>query len=619
MGFNSWRPKPPLELTSMAQFKGSRVAVDVSILLHAASKTSECSFVLAIGGDCSDPEETAVARLQMMRTIGVEPIVVLDGEEAPQKVQLRTKRKNSATDARTKLEDALMNGTADKSEILKLCRLASRPLQANFSRLETYMKFFNFRYVKARGEADAVCAGLVKNGYCSAALSTDWDFAIRGALPLIQQVVWKLTPLSAENESESDIQCKVAYSMPVTQGGHDSTGWSSKTWAFFASVCGCDYTSGVRSYGAKKTAALITSSTQEELDAFGMEEGVQDAVQEFLNNPCPQISEIDRPSEVEVAAGALQALPERAFSIPIFDSESSLDAMDIPEEILRRFVVERGIHVPGRCERVALENAVIQAKNISVRSLTQVSRAGEAHEQWVCAGPKYTVTSDMVQGEDAFKAVKDLPSSFVQQLYTSIYDASGVGETNRATAHFQDGSIDLRQMEAADAQFDDGNGVVLGTILRYKQIPASGRSGVFHCATLVVRNDGITWCECSCERGTHSCSHSLAAAKATKVASECETLAEAMDTLPKAASVRKSLDTIEQVFGAKRKKKKRQASEDALDTEQRQYDLLDVDTIAVTREEVQSFVGATARTAVAIGKEHYSIVTLARALNLLED
>lgn len=228
-----------MPLTTLSQ---QAIAVDASIFVFKIKFSAGPRYA-----------EAALKFIVKIRAAGILPLFVFDGESPPEKA---TERRTRA-ELRSRREAKLQTMTRDVKEFYKTGvisstlstiheRLPQKRLLSpafNISTVEEYMKNLiahqvtieDFRtmtkvlrltgtpYVRARGEAEALCSQLARNGTVSAVLTTDTD-VLAHRCPLM------LMGINGKNFSCVNLQA-ILHHLNLTE----------TAWVDFCILCGTDY------------------------------------------------------------------------------------------------------------------------------------------------------------------------------------------------------------------------------------------------------------------------------------------------------------------------------------------------------------------------------------------
>jgi len=159
------------------------IIVDVSIYLYKF--TERGSFL-----------ENMYLFISMFREYGIVPVFVFDGKPPAEKKDLLEKRKNDKIIAETKYTELQQRVVAMESEDVRRDLDEMEDLKRQFVRLndrdirdaKLLMQYYGVNYIESLGEADELCAYLVKHGYAWGCMSDDMDMFLYGCPRVIRHV-----------------------------------------------------------------------------------------------------------------------------------------------------------------------------------------------------------------------------------------------------------------------------------------------------------------------------------------------------------------------------------------------------------------------------------------------
>jgi len=159
------------------------IIVDVSIYLYKF--TERGSFL-----------ENMYLFISMFREYGIVPVFVFDGKPPAEKKELLEKRKTDKHVAELKFAEIQQRVVAMESADVRRDMDEMDDLKKQFVRLndrdirnaKLLMQHYGVNYIEARGEADELCAYLVKHGYAWGCMSDDMDMFMYGCPRVIRHV-----------------------------------------------------------------------------------------------------------------------------------------------------------------------------------------------------------------------------------------------------------------------------------------------------------------------------------------------------------------------------------------------------------------------------------------------
>ena len=248
-------------------FANKWIAVDTYLLGYAYMST-------AIGGEAKKVMHTKDMKLdhdslmnkwlsRFMSTIAtmkeakMNPVFVFDGKPPIEKELTRNRRnenknnvRNEINQLQSKLEDEdLETDIATRERITKLLARDVRITPQHWNRLINLLKDLGIPVIKAKGEGEALCATLVRNGECYAVFTQDSD---AGAY-LTPRVITRIdTPMFTETGKRVQ-QCEVIYYNQVFQ----KLELSPEQFVDLCCMCSNDYSDNIPNWGPNKCYNLL--------------------------------------------------------------------------------------------------------------------------------------------------------------------------------------------------------------------------------------------------------------------------------------------------------------------------------------------------------------------------
>jgi len=167
--------KTAIKKTHFTQLQRKIIVVDISIYLYKFM--SDENFM-----------ESLYTFLSLFKYYMITPIFIFDGKPPPEKWALLKKRRWEKKDAAARLNE-LQNSVDSQTieitqtlqkEMDELRRKSIRIKPEDFKNTKELIDAFGFVYYDAPGEADILCAYLVKSGEAWACLSDDMDMFLYG-------------------------------------------------------------------------------------------------------------------------------------------------------------------------------------------------------------------------------------------------------------------------------------------------------------------------------------------------------------------------------------------------------------------------------------------------------
>lgn len=167
--------KKAIKRTHFTELKRKTVVVDISIYIYKFMSED-------------NPMESLYTFLSLFKYYIITPIFIFDGKPPPEKWALLKKRRWEKKDAEIKfleIQESLDSHTIElnpnlKKEMDELKKKMIRIKPEDFQRFKELIDAFGYVHYEAPGEADVLCAYLVKSGKAWACLSDDMDMFLYG-------------------------------------------------------------------------------------------------------------------------------------------------------------------------------------------------------------------------------------------------------------------------------------------------------------------------------------------------------------------------------------------------------------------------------------------------------
>ena len=167
--------KDAIKKTHFTDLQRKTVAVDISIYIY--------KFMAE-----DNPMENLYTFLSIFKYYLITPIFIFDGKPPPEKWALLKKRRFMKKDAEIRfleIQESLDSHTIEinpelKKEMEELKKKMVRIKPEDFRKIKDLIDAFGFVHYEAPGEADVLCAYLVKSGKAWACLSDDMDMFLYG-------------------------------------------------------------------------------------------------------------------------------------------------------------------------------------------------------------------------------------------------------------------------------------------------------------------------------------------------------------------------------------------------------------------------------------------------------
>ena len=238
------------ETKHLRELRGLRAGVDGYVWLHrgafaVASELAEAS----VGGE-EEAEATrrvvkyCVGLVRMMRSFGVEPVMVLDGAPLVSKRGVEHERASAREESLTRARELVKAGHASQAQRHFSRAVDVTPHMAHALVVE--LRKLSVECVVAPHEADAQLAYLDKIGHVDFCVSEDSDLLAFGC----SRVLYKLDKDTGEGLMVDVRRLRFVSDPPLTVFSHD----------MFLDMCilaGCDYLESVDGVGLKRAHALV--------------------------------------------------------------------------------------------------------------------------------------------------------------------------------------------------------------------------------------------------------------------------------------------------------------------------------------------------------------------------
>lgn len=162
---------------SLSYFQGSRIAIDMSILLYRFRY------------GCHD-EDSPVHITRFLKKLlyflqnNITPIFIFEGKPPDAKLPTLQKRKNKQKKLQEKIEILVKNGNNEEAKKLeKQCIVIKKTHSQD---LITILQLLGIPFIKASGEAEALCATLSKKKLIDFTLTDDTDALLFGCSNIIK-------------------------------------------------------------------------------------------------------------------------------------------------------------------------------------------------------------------------------------------------------------------------------------------------------------------------------------------------------------------------------------------------------------------------------------------------
>ncbi|KAF6251552.1 PIN domain-like protein [Scenedesmus sp. NREL 46B-D3] len=240
MGINGLLPalKPIAKAVHVSKYRGQRAAVDGYSWLHKGAYC--CARELCEGTWTDKYVAYFMSRIQMLRTHGVEPLVVFDGGRLPIKGDEESSRHRARAEAREKAAAHLTAGNmAAAVECYQRCVDIS-PAMAKHE-----LKVRGVPFIVAPYEADAQMAYLARRGDVQLVITEDSDLLAYGC----PRVLYKLDR-TGNGEEFCVADLPNCTGLPLS-------GFTSDQFLQLCVMAGCDFLAQLPGIGLKKAHGVL--------------------------------------------------------------------------------------------------------------------------------------------------------------------------------------------------------------------------------------------------------------------------------------------------------------------------------------------------------------------------
>lgn len=170
---------------NIKEYKNKNIVIDTSLVLY-----KNISALRNTGKDLTDKNGKITSHIfaiiqnsLFFLDRGMKPIFIFDGKAPELKKNTLDDRKKLKKSALDKKDNALT-----KEEEIKYFKRSLFITKEQYDDCKKVLKILGIPFIQADGEADCLCAYLVKNNYAYAAYSEDMDFLSFGCTKLIKNI-----------------------------------------------------------------------------------------------------------------------------------------------------------------------------------------------------------------------------------------------------------------------------------------------------------------------------------------------------------------------------------------------------------------------------------------------
>ncbi|EDO16778.1 hypothetical protein Kpol_526p31 [Vanderwaltozyma polyspora DSM 70294] len=227
---------------SLNRYSGQTLAIDGYAWLHRAS--CSCAHDLVLGNPTDKYLQFFIKKLAMLKSYGIKPYFVFDGDSLPVKKDTEVKRRNKRVENREVAIRLYNSGEVRNSmDYFQKC-VDVTPEMAKC--VMDYCQIHHIDYIVAPFEADAQMVYLEKQNIVQGIISEDSDLLIFGC----RRLITKLNDFGECIEICKDDFNKLPKKFPL----HELSEEGIKT---MVCLSGCDYTNGIPRIGLVKAIKLV--------------------------------------------------------------------------------------------------------------------------------------------------------------------------------------------------------------------------------------------------------------------------------------------------------------------------------------------------------------------------
>ena len=241
----------------LSYYSGKKVAIDSSIAFMNFWKVSlrlKISKVDVVNQAIGDKFVDRVIKkcitmllhfIKKFTNNNITPVFVIDGKAPEEKKETINKRINIKEKSQKDFIECVTSESFESNSEQKLNEARRKivnffPIPARyFSACIELLTMLDITCMRAKGEAERLCATLCREGICAAAYTTDTDVFVHGCPEVIT--------------SMSNSMCNVVSLYDIIT----SLGITFKQFVDFAIMCGCDYNTNISKIGIKRSLDLI--------------------------------------------------------------------------------------------------------------------------------------------------------------------------------------------------------------------------------------------------------------------------------------------------------------------------------------------------------------------------
>lgn len=243
MGIQGLLPvlKPVIEDAHVREFKGKKLGVDTFAWLHKAAFT--CAYELAMNIKTDKYIAFIMNRIKMLRSHGVEPLMVFDGCAMPAKKDTNDERGRLRAQHHARGMAHAQDG--NRSAATDCFQAAIRITPQMTRSLQKKLHEAGVQFIVAPYEADVQLAYLSIHGHVDAVVTEDSDLVVYGAKRIF---------LKMDKHGAGQLFCQSSLSSV------ESPNIRSFTSAMFMHMCilaGCDMLPSMPGMGIRKAAQLL--------------------------------------------------------------------------------------------------------------------------------------------------------------------------------------------------------------------------------------------------------------------------------------------------------------------------------------------------------------------------
>ncbi len=239
---------------SLDHFKGKVIAVDAMNTLYqflSIIRQSDGTPLKDSKGRVTSHLSGLFYRISNLVEIGIEPVLVFDGEPPELKSEELENRRKVREEAEKARKKALEEGK--EKEAKKYAQRAARLSGQMIEQSKTLLDAMGIPWIQAPGEGEAQATHIVKNGDAWAAGSQDFDSLLYGSPVLVRN----MTITGKRKLPGKDQYKKISPEVIELENVLEENEINQEQLISIGILVGTDYNDGIKGYGPKKSLKLV--------------------------------------------------------------------------------------------------------------------------------------------------------------------------------------------------------------------------------------------------------------------------------------------------------------------------------------------------------------------------